>query len=32
LLWEELWDLKKSHPSEIFEFIWDWTEQKFLRK
>jgi tRNA A37 threonylcarbamoyladenosine synthetase subunit TsaC/SUA5/YrdC len=29
---EELWDLEKTAPSEIFEFDGDSLEQRFLRK
>lgn len=31
-LWEELWDLKETKASEVFEFEWDSLEQNFLRK
>jgi hypothetical protein len=31
-LWEELWDLKITKPSEIFEFEWKNLKQIFLRK
>lgn len=33
LIWEELWDLdEKISPSEIFEFEWSGTNQRFIRK
>lgn len=31
-LWEEFWDLKKTSPSEIFEFDWNSIKQIFIRK
>lgn len=31
-VWENTWVLGKNPPSEIFEFVWDSLEQKFLRK
>ncbi len=31
-VWENMWPLEQNPPSEIFEFVWDTCEQKFLRK
>lgn len=31
-VWENAWPLEQNPPSEIFEFVWDSLEQKFLRK
>ncbi len=31
-VWENTWVLPKNPPSEIFEFVWETLEQKFIRK
>jgi len=31
-VWENTWVLEKVKPSEIFEFVWETLEQKFIRK
>lgn len=31
-VWENTWVLEKVKPSEIFEFVWETLEQKFIRR
>jgi hypothetical protein len=31
-IWENMWNIKKEKPSDIFEFIWDGLEINYLRK